>query len=124
MPTRDTLPESALLSGRAKLPQPQLPPGVLAAKKIGRYSIEVVPNSDRGYDAIVSCVVVKEEGSECVASCNAPTIEKAMALAEVEVTKLKEQAKEFRKVNKGKGRSLTDGELESLEARRNERDYE
>lgn len=114
--------EKALLSGKAVLPQPQLPPGVVAMKKLGRYTIEVTSNRDRGYDARAYTVLLKEEGLECVASCNGVNPEQAMALAEAKVAVLKEEQKELRKANKGR-RALSDGELESREAARNERDY-
>ena len=100
-----------------------------------RFSVAIVPNRDRGYDAIVSVIVSRVRNStfmrnltgrthseecETVARLNAPSESAARDLAEKWIA---EQPKPARKA-----RVLTDAQVESYcstrEAARNERDYQ
>jgi hypothetical protein len=85
-----------------------------------KYRIEVTPNRERGYDGLVLFLASDEWH---VSSCgNAPSETAARALAEQSLVKQKAEDAAFRRLKKP-GKPLSDGELESIEAARNERDY-
>ena len=85
-----------------------------------KYRIEVSPNRERGYDALVLFLACDEWH---VSSCdNAPSEAAARDLAEKSLAKQKAEDAAFRRLKKP-GKALSEGELESIEAARNERDY-
>ncbi len=85
-----------------------------------KYQIAVIPNRERGYDGLVSFLAC---GEWHVSSMdNAPSEAEARVLAEQSLAKQKAEDAAFRRLKKP-GRALSEGELESIEAARNERDY-
>ncbi len=86
-----------------------------------KYQIEVSPNRSRGYDACVLFFACGEWHG--LSTHNAPSETAARALAEDALKKQKAEDAAFRRLKKP-GRALSEGDLESIEAARNERDYQ
>lgn len=82
-----------------------------------KHSITIQPNAERGYDALVSVALPRymaDEGPAIVHSVNAPSESAARTLAQAWIDAQPKQKRTRR------ARPLSEGELESIEAARNE----
>ena len=112
--------DQALLKGQATLPAPATPPP--PERRRPGYAVEVVPNRERGYDAVVSFTAYGE--THFVESLNAPSEAQARHLGDKLADARRKEDAQLQRSDRPRKRVLSDGELESREAARNERDYE
>ena len=111
--------EQSLLQGRTTLPVPA--PATTRRQSPG-YAVEVVPNRERGYDAVVSFTAYGE--THFVEALNAPSEAQARQLGDKLADARRKEDAQLQRSDRPRKRALSDGEIESREAARHERDYE
>lgn len=90
-----------------------------------RYTVTVVPNRLRGYDARIYVTFARYDCEGYSHVINAPSEAKARELADAWIVTDKAEQAAFRAQGRAeKKRILSEGECETLEAGRNERDYQ